>query len=82
MPNTQELDELGLRKHVESGHIQVGNSMAVDGFRVSGGFSAAGYLLNISAVALSHRYDVLIFFLSLLLPGHRSSVMISAAKKS
>lgn len=29
VPNTQELDELGLRKYVESERIQVGNSLLV-----------------------------------------------------
>lgn len=29
VPNTQELDELGLRKHVESECIQVGNLVVV-----------------------------------------------------
>lgn len=33
VPNTQELDELGLRKHVESERIQVGNLAVVLGFQ-------------------------------------------------
>lgn len=35
VPNTQELDELGLRKHVESDRIQVGISAVVWGFLAS-----------------------------------------------
>lgn len=34
VPNTQELDELGLRKYVESERIQVGMFAVVWGFRV------------------------------------------------
>lgn len=33
VPNTQELDELGLRKHVESERIQVGRSAEAWGFQ-------------------------------------------------
>lgn len=57
VPNTQELDELGLRKYVESERIQVVNLLLVlRGFR----------LKSCNVLIHSHHCDCLIFFFALI----------------